>query len=893
MRSFIFFALLAGCTTLPPLESNVCGNGILETGEDCDSTDPHCVKCAIVCTTVMDCPAGYACGTGGTCAAASGKLVAPRAIDTVSFDDLRATDVDKDGIADMIGLSATSLSVRFGDPVSPLATNVSLTTPSQIGTAGWGDLDGDGSLDLILPTPDGLVAYTSTYGVLSPLAVPSGIGATDDNGAPDPNIQILAMVRFQDQVFGALAYDPVVSVKNPVPQVVLVVVDLRSTTGPIAGGQICNLVLTPDQIDRDALEVYDASNGTDGEFVIGVVATTDLRHECLLNLHLDPPPTPPFGKPVGPASGTVSPITAVAPKFARQTFLANLQFFATLDACPSLVTQEAHQTMGDLMVTAFPGSHVAAGTTPAHCAIDFTSPKSFPLPGERPDATVIGRFPLNPPITSIGGDALVTDDSVYAYWALTNAGLLEYQSARPLKAVASADLNGDGFVDAVLLPAGTDDLDILYRVHDASVNPNVDGYQLARFDTAAEVTHLVIGDYDGNGIQDLAYTELAGDHVRAMVAYSTRDGVLPPVQVASFANVLTMMPIGFPSSDDPVSQAEDLIIGIPSSNAATPDALELTLLLGSASRTLTPVLDPRSGDDQKWSFHNVSIGHFGGTFVDAFGLAYNSVAVSTAMPGTAATPFEGWPIMGTANGLDPTATDGVPITGVAPPCNSSESTTPDGTGVCMDGETVSVPIAAGHDVVIAIDRYGRGGVVNPVPPLGLVSFDLGLSAGAKRVRALFAQDLDGDGALDLVATFEGTVTHTGSVFTCKLDKATGAPSGCHDVAATVKAVDATITSCVDATTGQFSFIGPTSGAPVGTDLVVACETPNGTGLYRITGTTVTKLRGDLPSADLLRSGDIDGDGVTDLVLVHGPPGDQTLSVLRQCTSRDATCQESP
>ena len=55
----------------------------------------------------------------------------------------------------------------------------STLTPTQTGPASFGDLDGDGSLDVAITTPDGIVAYTSPYGTLSPLDV--------NNLIADPN----------------------------------------------------------------------------------------------------------------------------------------------------------------------------------------------------------------------------------------------------------------------------------------------------------------------------------------------------------------------------------------------------------------------------------------------------------------------------------------------------------------------------------------------------------------------------------------------------------------------------------------------------------------------------------------------------------------------------------
>jgi len=60
--------LLVGCTSFDPITRNVCGNGIVEAGEDCDSTDPSCIECAVSCTTAMDCPnSAYTCGADDLC----------------------------------------------------------------------------------------------------------------------------------------------------------------------------------------------------------------------------------------------------------------------------------------------------------------------------------------------------------------------------------------------------------------------------------------------------------------------------------------------------------------------------------------------------------------------------------------------------------------------------------------------------------------------------------------------------------------------------------------------------------------------------------------------------------------------------------------------------------
>ena len=66
-------------------------------------------------------------------------------------------------------------------------------TPSQTGPAAFGDLDGDGSLDVAITTPDGIASYTSPYGVPSEVSVSSPV--VGSGGAP---VDVLDLVHVSD-----------------------------------------------------------------------------------------------------------------------------------------------------------------------------------------------------------------------------------------------------------------------------------------------------------------------------------------------------------------------------------------------------------------------------------------------------------------------------------------------------------------------------------------------------------------------------------------------------------------------------------------------------------------------------------------------------------------------
>ena len=78
-------------------------------------------------------------------------------------------------------------------------------------------------------------------------------------------------------------------------------------------------------------------------------------------------------------------------------------------------------------------------------------------------------------------------------------------------------------------------------------------------------------------------------------------------------------------------------------------------------------------------------------------------------------------------------------------------------------------------------------------------------------------------------------------------------------------------------------------------LVAACHDASGGVLYRITdnaGTfTADVLARSSDELRYVRGGDVNGDGLDDVIAAAGDRGNQTLVVFPQCSTRDiATCQ---
>ena len=817
MRLACLLLLLASCTDFDDVTRNVCGNGLLEVGEDCDSNDPSCVKCAVSCATNADCPSDdYACGVDGFCHAPSGDLARPTAPVTFQADDLRVADIDHDGRGDVVGVSRTSIAVRYGDPAASLTGSDSFVTPAQTGPASFGDIDGDGSLDITLATTEGLVSYTSSFGSLSPIDVKSPL--TGANGSPLDIVSIHPFGPLQFVAFGIadgfliaivfdFAADPVL---DPPP---LAVVPCQPRLGAIPRAQFSS----------DKVDIYRAH--ADGAAAKNVVLSfsTVQGASCALAIS-------------GTTNGgyAVVDVTPTTGALSKKPILIDLDI--DNDPCPGLLISDGGPAQMKWWDGRLSGSR---------CSIDATVTNLPAMPGGQPGGFAIGRIPMKPAIFLISSDAIVMSNGVYVMGGGQMISL--YQSSRPLARVSFGDVDGDGDVDGAAVSDTEDDIDILMRY------PN--GVELLRYDTAARVTSITVGDYDGNNVGDLAYTEAAINHQKMYVAYGTSDRHLDPLQVATFPTVGSVGLVEFQDSADNLSVADDLIVIQP---AAGNVAGAVTILHGSPQRTMLSFLDPRNDVDQKNTlFRTAVVGQFAGdTHPDLMGLATTSTGSIRA-----------YEIAGTTNGLSSGEIAGTAVDGLTDCVVGSASS-----GACVDNARyLAWPRPAG-DVVIGVDRRPTPRAMRVDPGQAAQPMDMltqGLPAGAI-IQSLYATDLDNDGTRELVAAFSG------SVRICDMT-AEGMPTKCDDVKT---AIPSTTMSCVDAAPGRVGERG----------LVVLCREGTVSTLFR-----VTRKAGSLAATELaqgvalrsLRVADVTGDGVDDVVAVQGDGSASALVVFPQCTTRDA------
>ncbi|MBA2538250.1 MAG: hypothetical protein H0V17_01335, partial [Deltaproteobacteria bacterium] len=264
------------------------------------------------------------------------------------------------------------------------------------------------------------------------------------------------------------------------------------------------------------------------------------------------------------------------------------------------------------------------------------------------------------------------------------------------------------------------------------------------------------------------------------------------------------------------------------------------------------------------------------------------IAVGAPRPGSSS-GMRAWQVAGTPLGLDTVPTDGIVANGFAD-CTSS--------GVCVrNAEYLAFPIAAGHDVVLVVDRAqpARAMLFDPAESTSGISkteisiLTQGLPSGAV-VRSLHAADVDGDGALEMIASFQSA--DAGEVRVCTMSA--GVPQACDDLTPVVSAIAPSVTACIDAAPGVLH--DATEAAPAGVDLVVVCRDGATTSLFRVRRDgdyVVTPLAAQAADITSIRLDDVTGDGLDDVVAMVGTGGSQSLIVFTQCSSRErGTCQRA-
>jgi len=154
---------LSACESLPNLPDEVCGNGVIEVGEDCDKAAVAgfaCDEsCRVPCRDDLSCPPGWGCGVDDLCRQPAGELEAIGAPSGLTAETLIPADFDGDRRTDLLAIDGLRVSAAYLDVNGLLPDSADLAVQSVEDAPNLpaaGDLDGDGRADVVLRTRDGL-----------------------------------------------------------------------------------------------------------------------------------------------------------------------------------------------------------------------------------------------------------------------------------------------------------------------------------------------------------------------------------------------------------------------------------------------------------------------------------------------------------------------------------------------------------------------------------------------------------------------------------------------------------------------------------------------------------------------------------------------------------------
>ncbi|GMV19783.1 MAG: hypothetical protein AMXMBFR56_80070 [Polyangiaceae bacterium] len=538
----MFALCVTACADIEVLTPGACGNGVVDSAaEDCDSTVPPTLgqelrcgpphdptrACRLLCENDQ-CPAGWACGPDRTCVHGSGRWTEAQPV-ALTFDDWSLGHVDGDGLIDIIGVRGGELEARFGDG-SARFEDGSTRYFERSGDVAFRDANGDGLLEVAVPTPAGVVVFAGDTArevaprplAFAPEVLKLGTGPRLVWGVPvelgADGCRAVASFNTNDDITGVRGV--VFQIPNP---------NSAAVWQFMVSDDAC-----PDASDPNcfggAAVVFPKSAGApidDGGTVL--LAFPGLGHARLI--------TPVVGGPGQLKQWPLGPQHTVAPRGAPLVFTAaagDSEVF--VPGCGDGVPQLLHATRtSDGSLSPFaPDPRFDLGTS-------CDSPTLAVLAATDFDADGLADFVLSTGVRLGAPSGLSTVNlPIAAKW----------------REAVTADFDGNGHLDIAAARADSARIDVMYS---DSCNPNcawTDGH----IDLPSTPEQLRAANFDGVGATDLAFLTRTGEKTRVQVAFSTGEALASLDTVAVLPGAQRMEASRFQGPDGFCDAAADLLI---------------------------------------------------------------------------------------------------------------------------------------------------------------------------------------------------------------------------------------------------------------------------------------------------------------------------------------------
>jgi hypothetical protein len=560
-------AFLLDCSTLPAISADVCGNAVVDPGEDCDTfpvspgtscRPPGAVgQCRLDCTagTGDVCPSGWGCGADGICREPSGVFT--RQAQLVGADAWRVMtgDFDGDHRADVLARAAidsggySSLRIEYYQPGPQLTVTLAdtLVLAPTVASPIIDDFDQDGlsdlafiagGVDVMLGQPDRTLAPVA-YPAFTDLDTTVAVGTLHVYGPTPEDVLVVFAQTSSGIALQTGVTTPATAIASPAQ-------GPGDLAGDLVTGRFVENVATEacDQIalgftGGDGADVYSPCMFQNGKVVPNVAGP-------LVHVHLPGAHIVDAGVRVGDIDGD-----------------------GHLDLLIGAVAN-TYVAFGD----GTGGFHDAAGVAAAASLLDVDY-------GQVPVGSV--RLPLA--VADLNGDGkadLVTPDGIFISSGATGSYVQAASKATGAWTDARIDdLNGDGLPDVVA--SANDELDAAFYVGTGTTAMNP--FTVA---TSGQISALAVGDFDGDRIDDVMLAQAFADPTlpdEVTIAWGQAFAPpLPPVAVGQFATVAQA--VALPQTTTTVSDL--VILAHP---AGAPTTALVSLLLGSGDRQpLAPYL---------------------------------------------------------------------------------------------------------------------------------------------------------------------------------------------------------------------------------------------------------------------------------------------------------------
>ncbi|HUQ03528.1 MAG TPA: VCBS repeat-containing protein [Kofleriaceae bacterium] len=856
-------AALAACTDLGDVERGRCGNGVVEPGrgEDCDRGDATCgapgtaAECRLLCGPSVgggaECPRGGACGVDGVCHAPSDQLeVTMSGAWTARY--LLAGDTTGDQYPELVGVGDNQLDVRLGGPDGTFAQSVTMPNLPLYDVPRAADVNGDTLTDIIVPV---------------------GIGFYSLVGDPLTALQPIFQDSFSFPTSGAMVMTSVTfmlgSGNNQVPateSLAAMHMD-QSEDCPLPGG--CDIVLL-----KDAGVGMPPGRRTEhivqDEIAWAHVLSQPQSHIVAAVAFGDDPSTPIIDE---------SGVFTYEGDAVANTFVATGQI-----TLPGKVTGGAwlsdldRDARADLLVS-IDGPFGAAVMVAWAKAGGWDAPVYLvggPGPTQGP-----GR-PLA--FADVDDDAaadLITEDGIWFTSCIlrTCSFVLGSSQDHDWRGAVVADINGDENPDVAGFTRGGAIVDVL-------LGTGARGFwNQAPLAAPGDVTMMRSGDFDGNGVADLALVtspfDVSGaDEIHVVYGRASEPPSAPTYM--GFVGTVVAMDV----AQAPLPGRQDTIddLFVVSERAS---GRGIAIVIGSTSRRMIAPLIPTAFNNDFNIVESILTMPLDGDAIDDVVVLLTSIDTSSAGSEVAVRSSLRVYTSDAAGTLtERTMQGGVPVDSemfalsralwtAIPPRSGVPATI---VGIDLVGRAVAVPITC------------AGAMCSLTQPTGLLT-----GAEMGEPTSLHTADLDDDGDLDVIATFRAVDDQPGGALIWHRDGGSFGSAQILDAPADTTYVDAAAADLDLDGKSELLLLARGDGEGAG----VLMSTRDDGGTY---GAPARDARFDAERTGqgiTIHAGDVTGDGLPDVTIVAGTDrtAPRAIAVFTQRESRgrlaDAAAPDAP